>query len=104
MSGGIIFSNIASSHGGGLFVSGNDRIFFDKTGGTIFGLVIGDNSSNAVQNDSGIQKNRGHAIFVQHRVNEHIKKRESTIEINENISYSSRSNPPIVTGDWDWDF
>jgi len=69
--GGEIFGNTAA-YGGGVFVESNASI--NKTGGTIYGYVVGDKKRNTAT--KGITSNdKGHAVFV----NSSPSKRRETI-------------------------
>jgi uncharacterized repeat protein (TIGR02543 family) len=107
MSDGEISGNTSSS-GGGVYIggemysNGNNVSLFKKTGGTIYGYTAGDSRSNVVKNSSGIvQNDRGHAVYVSHSNSSYIKRKETTAEPGNNLTYIGNQTPPDWGGDWD---
>jgi len=70
MGGGTIARNTTDWDGGGVWVDGSSSVF-NKTGGTIYGASAGADS-NTADND------QGHAVFVYHWDDNHIRYRNAT--------------------------
>jgi len=106
MSGGEISGNTShsysSSYGGGGVYVGSNVSLFDKTGGTIYGYIVGDNKSNVVKDNADVvQNDLGHAVYVYNNNSSYIKRKETTAGPTVNLSYIGRLTPPIWDGAWD---
>jgi len=98
MRGGHIFNNTSQENGGGIFFTGG---VFDKTGGIINGYMNDTLTDNVVRDRFGIiQNDKGHAVFISR--NSIIKRKESTSDINNNLTFIGIVNPPTWDGDWDF--
>jgi len=87
MNKGEISGNTASRSGGGVY---GWRI--NKTGGTIYGYVEGDNKSNVVKDKSGaVLADKGHAVFA-----DDARRRESTAGPGDNLDPSKTG----LAGGW----
>jgi len=106
MTGGEISGNTAFDYfpkGGGVYIQ---RGTFNKTGGIIYGYNENDIiKSNKVISSGIVENNRGHAIavaeetFVDSPLFAH---RETTVGINENLSYNYNGGASIFSGIWEY--
>jgi len=108
---GVISGNTAnSSYGGGVYVRGT----FTKTCGIIYGYSAGDTTNNnvVINNYGTVVSNQGHAVYAYARRNwnistgtydyEIIKRKETTIGPEVNLSFDGSANLPTFSGDWDY--
>jgi len=96
---GEISGNIVSSYGAGVYVNGGE---FTKNGGIIFGYAENDRNSNIVRASSVIQKNRGHAVYINHSNGLYIMGMDAKADSNNKLSFNGVRNPPVFNGEWDF--
>jgi hypothetical protein len=104
MSGGEIYANTTASSysgcGGGVYINGS---VFYKTGGTIFGYIIGDINSNTVNNNYDlIEQNRGHAVYINHNNNIYKMGKDTISGFEDNLSFNGKISSPVWSGVWDF--
>jgi hypothetical protein len=98
-----IFEDFPTLGIGGAGVCINRDAVFQKTGGIITGYSTNATNGNVVKdNNSIVQNNRGHAVYVR-QITGLNKRKETTAGEDDNLIYISKEpDPPTISGAWDY--